>query len=163
MAQATVVRLTGFRELERALEQLPKATGKNVLRRVAKGALEPMADMAAARAPHRTGRLSFSIAVSEKRTRRVKPSTTRYINGGFRASPSTGIDMAMGPASGFGAALTYASFDEFGTVDTPAFAYMRSAWDSGAMNALQRVQFTLGKEIEKAARKVAVKRAKLGL
>lgn len=161
---ATVVRLTGFREFEEALKKLPKATGKNVLRRIAKGALEPMADVAAANAPHRTGRLSFSIAVSEKRTRRAKkPSTTRFIKGGFRASASTGIDMAMGPASGFGAALSYAAFDEFGTIDTPAFGYMRSAWDSGSARSLEYIKDNLGSEIEKAARKLAAKRAKAGL
>ena len=160
---AGVVKLTGFRELERALEQLPKATGKNVLRRVAKGALEPMADSAAAKAPHRTGRLSFSISVSERRTRRAKRSTTRYVKGGFRANPSTGIEIAMGPASGFGAALQYASFDEFGTVDTPAFAFMRGAWHSGSYKALKYVEANLGEAIQTAARKVAVKRAKAGL
>lgn len=149
------VHLAGFRELEKALLQLPKATGQNVLRRVAKGALEPMADTAAARAPERTGRLAFSIGVSEKRTRRVKRD--------FRFDQRTGIQMAMGPMSGFGAALSYATFDEFGTVDTPAFGFMRAAWDSGAERALDYVRTNLGDEIAKSARKLAVKRAKAGL
>lgn len=155
-----VVKLEGFRELERALSELPKATGKNVLRRVGKGALEPMADVAAARAPHRTGRLAYSITVSEKRTPRArKPSSTRYVKGQFRASASTGIEMAMGPGSGLGT-LEYATFDEFGTVDTPAFAYMRGAWDGGAVKALDYIKDNLGKEIDKSAAKVARKRAK---
>lgn len=69
--------------------------------------------------------------------------------------------MAMGPAGGLGT-LNYASFDEFGTVDTPAFAYMRSAWDNGAYQALDYIQANLWLEIDKAAAKVAKKRAKLG-
>lgn len=162
MATRTV-RLEGFDQLERNLEQLKKATGKNVLRRVAKGALEPMADRAAAKAPVATGRLAFSIAVSEGRTGRAKKSTTRFVNGRLLADPSKGIEMAMGPASGFGAALNYATFTEFGTIDTPAFAFMRSAWTMGAVKALRYVKDNLGNEIDKAVRKMLVKRAKLGL
>jgi HK97 gp10 family phage protein len=158
-----VVRMEGFDQLERNLQQLKKATGKNVLRRVSKGALEPMADRAAANAPVETGRLAFSIAVSEGRTGRAKRSTTRFVGGRFRADPSTGIEMAMGPASGFGAALNYATFTEFGTIDTPAFAYMRSAWSFGAVKALRYVKDNLGLEIDKAVKKMLVKRAKAGL
>lgn len=148
------VRLEGFRELDRALAELPKATGKNVLRRVAKGALEPMANQAAALAPERTGKLSFSISVGERRTRRVKREN--------KFDTRTGIQMAMGPASGSGAALNYAAFAEFGTVDTPAKPYIRPAWDAGAMRALDFVKQRLGSEIQRSADKLAVKRAKAG-
>lgn len=151
-----VVRLEGFRELERALAELPKATGKNVLRRIGRGALEPMADIAAARAPSRTGRLAYSIAVSEKSTARAQ-----WNKGKFRSKSSNGIVMAMGPASGLGT-LEYATFDEFGTIDTPAFAYMRAAWDVGAYPALEYIKTNLGKEIERSAAKLAKKRAKAG-
>lgn len=158
----TTVKLEGFRELEKALAELPKATGKNVLRRVGKGSLEPMADLAASKAPADTGKLSFSIVVSEKRTRRAKPSTTRFRGGSFRSDPSKGVDIAMGPAAGQGA-LQYATFVEFGTIDTAAAPYMRPAWDSGSMQALDYIKDNLGKEIGKAAAKVAKKRAKAGL
>lgn len=150
MAGVETVQLTGFDELERNLRLLPKATGKNVLRRIARGALEPMAHMASARAPHRSGKLSYSIVVSEKRTRRAKKSTTRYVGPGmFRAAASKGIEMAMGPAAGLGT-LTYAAFDEFGTVDTPAFGYMRAAWDGGVSQALEYVIANLKIEIDKS-------------
>jgi HK97 gp10 family phage protein len=158
-----VVEVSGFAELEANLRLLPKATGKNVLRRVARGALEPMAELATAKAPHRSGKLSYSISVSEKRTRRAKKSTTRYVgNGSFRAPASKGIEMAMGPAAGVGT-LQYASFDEFGTVDTPAFGFMRAAWDSGANDALIYVQEHLAEAIDLATSKYATKLAKLGM
>jgi HK97 gp10 family phage protein len=158
-----MVTMTGFAELERNLRELPKATGKNVLRRIAKGALKPMADIAKANAPKRTGTLAVSILVSEKRTRRVGgKSTAKFVKGvGFRSAESTGITMAMGPASGFGAALKYASFAEFGTIDTPAFAYMRSAWSFGSVKALRYIRDNLGDEIMKSAKKLAAKRTKL--
>ena len=38
----TTMKLEGFRELDKALGELPKATGKNVLRKVGRKALEPM-------------------------------------------------------------------------------------------------------------------------
>ncbi len=148
-----VVKLTGFREVERALREIPKATGKNVLRRVAKGALEPLADSASAKAPRDEGRLAFSISVGEKRTRRVRTGFQRL----------TGIEMAMGPGNTLPGVLQYASFVEFGTVDTPPQPYMRPAWNSGADRTLEYIKDNLWREIDKAAAKVAVKRAKAGL
>jgi hypothetical protein len=141
MARVETVELTGFKELEQALRALPKATGKNTLRRTAKGALDPMASLAAARAPHRTGRLAYSITVSEKRTRRAKGSTTRFVGGLFRAEASKGIEMAMGPAGGLG--------------------YMRAAWDSGAYKALDYVKEQLAVEINKATARFIRKQARL--
>lgn len=143
------VKLSGFRELERKLADLPKATGRNVLRRVARGALEPMADAAAAKAPERTGKLAYSISVSEKRTRRAARYSLRRING---------VQMAMGPGIGVGATY-YASFDEFGTIDTPAFGYMRYAWDTGQLPALEYVKDNLWREIDRAVGRIAKKAA----
>jgi len=137
----TRVKLSGFRELDHALAQLPKAVARNTLRRIGKEALEPMAAIAAARAPVDEGNLALSIAVSEQRTRRAS-------RGG--RDPKTSIEIAMGPAGGF-SALPYASFVEFGTVDTPAQPYMRPAFDQEAEATIKRLQESLAKEITKAA------------
>ena len=145
------VTLKGFRELEAALAQLPKATGKNVLRRVARGALEPLADRARGMAPTDQGDLRASIQVSEKRTKRVA-----RIN---RFDKNTGVEMAMGPVSG-GGVLNYATFVEFGTSDTRARPYMRPAWSSGQNGALDHVKANLGKEIDRAATRLAKKAAR---
>lgn len=145
------VRLEGFRELERALNELPKSTGKNVLRRVAKGALQPMAEKARSLAPKDKGDLAGSIQVSEKRTKRVA-----RIN---RFDKNTGIEMAMGPVSG-GGVLNYATFAEFGTNDTRATPYMRPSWDSGKDNALEYIKANLGREIDRAATRLAKKAAR---
>jgi HK97 gp10 family phage protein len=148
-----VTTLTGFRELEAALAALPKATGRNVLRRVAKGALEPIAAQARSMAPKDQGDLAGSIVVSERRTRRAK-----RLN---RFDRNTGLEMAMGPSSGDGV-LNYATFAEFGTNDTAPRAYMRPAWDSGSRGALEHVAKNLGQEIDKAASRIAKKAAKGG-
>lgn len=144
------VKTKGFKELEKILaEQLPQATSRNVLRRVAKGALEPMADVAARLAPEDEGRLAFSIDVSEGRTRRAKTGFQRI----------RGVQMAMGPASGL-ATLQYASFVEFGTIDTPAQPYMRPAWETGKMDALEYVQDNLWREVQAAVKRITKKQAR---
>jgi HK97 gp10 family phage protein len=155
------VTLKGFRELEEVLSNLPKATGKNVLRRVAKGALLPMAAKARQLAPSDQGDLRESITVSEKRTRRAKIGGAKFAGsiGGkasFRSSASTGITMAMGPSAGKGV-LAYATFVEFGTIDTRAFPFMRPAWQSGKQPALVHVIMHLETEILKATKKRALK------
>lgn len=156
------IRVEGFRELERALSELPKTTGKNILRRIGRGALEPMAQIAAAKAPEESGALAFSIAVSEKRTARARKSTTRRVAPGvFRSDPKTSVEIAMGPAGGLGA-LYYATFQEFGTINAAAQPYMRPAWDSGAGRALEYVKDNLKAEIDKAAARLARKRARAG-
>lgn len=140
------VKTRGFREVERKLSQLREATGRNVLRKVSKGALEPMADIAARKAPEERGILAFSIVVSEGRTRRARTNWNKV----------RGIQMAMGPATGFGATY-YAAHVEFGTIDTPAQPYMRPAWDTGKMDALDYVQDNLAREVEKAIGRAARK------
>lgn len=156
------VKVEGLRDCERALAELPKATGKNALRRVAKGALGPMQGHAAAIAPREFGDLAMSIQVSEKRTPRAKKRPARRkVGGRWKSDPSTGIEMAMGPTRGKGV-LNYASFQEFGTVEMAANPYMRPAWDSGAMKALDYIKDELRAQIDKAAARLAKKRAKAG-
>ena len=159
----TGVDLRGFRELDRALGELPKATARNVLRRVARGALEPMANAAAAAAPEDTGKLAFSIEVSETRTRRAQPAKAEFLAPGvFRSARKNYVELAMGSAGGL-RVLPYAAFVEFGTVDTPAQPYMRPAWDAGKDGALQHVRSELGSEIDKAAARIAAKAARKGV
>lgn len=163
MAKSTmIVKTRGFRECEKVLSQLPRATSKNVLRKVGKPPMEAMAAQAAALAPHRRGVLSFSISVSEKGTRRATWKGTRnvqFVGGRFTSERAQSIVIAMGPASGLGA-LQYASFGEFGTIDTPAQPFMRPTWDAQAQRALDYVQEHLWLEVSKAAERRAGRLAK---
>lgn len=109
-----------------------------------------MAAHAAALAPEKTGKLSFSIAISPRRTRRVRKQ---------RKDAPTFFEIAMGPASGLGT-LYYATHDEFGTVDTPPQPFMRPAWDAGKAGLLDDVKDGLTVEIAKAAKRVAAKKAR---
>lgn len=155
------VKVEGFRELDKALAELPKSTGKAVLRRVGKGALQPMAATARSLAPKATGDLELSIIVGTARTKRAKekPGFRKMADGRVRQAASNHVNVAMGPASGKGV-LQYASFVEFGTDDTAPQPFMRPAWSDGAANALEYIRKNLGFEIAKAAKRLAKKRQK---
>lgn len=105
-------------------------------------------------APEESGRLSFSITVSEKSTARAW-----WRKGVFGSTRASAIIVAMGPGSGFGT-LEYATFVEFGTVDTPALPYMRPTWDAQARRALDYVQEHLWLEVSKSAERYAGRVAK---
>lgn len=146
------LRVRGLRELDRALSELPKATARNVLKRAARTALEPMRAAAEAKAPVASGDLQVSIVLSEKRTRRVKKSNpaVRQKGGGFRRSASTNYAIAMGPSSGEGV-LNYAALEEFGSANNPPQPFMRPAWDSEKQATLDRLIEELTSEIGRAA------------
>ena len=144
------VKVEGLRELDKALGELPKASGKAVLRRVGKMALEPMAKMAAARAPDDplTGApdLHRSIIVSTrssagKRSKRKKAS----------------VEMYMGPHTKGG--YPQAIVQEFGTINHPAHPYMTPAWEGEKRHALEIIKDKLGDEIRKTAARVAKRAA----
>jgi hypothetical protein len=145
-----LVKVEGLRELEDALSQLPKSTGKAVLRRVARAALEPFdkAWRAKAAAYHFTGALERSGGIGPKLTRR-QAKLNRFREG--KAS----IEMHAGPND------PAAVPAEFGTVDQAARPSVRPAWDGTQDAVLEIVKDSLGTEIAKAAARVAKKTAKL--
>jgi HK97 gp10 family phage protein len=143
-------RIEGLDELVRNLGELPKATRRNVLRRVLLRRAEPIANQAAQIAPESSGKLAFSIAASTQLTRRQR-----------RGAKVNEVEVYIGPAGGTGA-LNYASFVEFGTIDTPAQPYMRSAWESGKERVLIQIGQDLGQEIEAAAGRLSRKAARAG-
>lgn len=142
-------RLEGLEETVRNLGELPKATRRNVLRRVLKKAGQPIAAMAAASAPRgETGRLIGSIEVATQLTARQR-----------RGAKVNEVEVYIGPVRR-GRVLNYASFVEFGTIDTAAHPFMRPAWDSGREVALGIIKVELGREIEGAASRLARKAAR---
>lgn len=139
-------RVEGLSELEEALKELPKATGKNVLRRVLLKAGQPIADAAAARAPRFKGKLQMSIGTGTKLSRRQKK---------MHVAEST-VEVFVGAG-----ALVQAITQEFGTVNHPAQPFMRPAWDGGKNNAFASLRDDLEAEIEKARARLARKAARI--
>lgn len=139
------VKLEGLKELEAALGQLPKATGRNVLRRVLKEAGEPIAQAARAKAPRETGNLIESIDVGTRLTRRQ--------TGQHKKQSTVEMHVGSGPNP---QSIT----QEFGTFKEPAQPFMRPAWDSQKRAALDIIYNLLWPEIERAATRHANKLAR---
>lgn len=142
------VEVEGLAELETALRELPDATARNVLRRVAKKVLEPVAAHARSLAPVAEGRLVRSIVVGDKLSRRQKSQ--------FQREDPNDVVMFVGAG-----ALPQAHMQEFGTVDMPPQPFLRPAWDSNKGAVLDSIKGDMWAEIEKAAARLARKAAKL--
>jgi len=148
MARVENVRVEGLRELDQALGQLSKATGKNVLRRVGRKALEPVAEKARSLAPVDEGDLRDSIGVGTK-------LTTRQRKLHRRAGDRSTVEVFAGAGG-----LPQATLREFGGDGSPAHPYLRPAWDSLKHRVLVSIKDMLGTEIEKSARRAARRAAK---
>jgi HK97 gp10 family phage protein len=162
MAKQTV-KVEGLRELNNALAELPKATSRNVVRRTLIKALTPMEQQAEALAPELTGELRETIDVSTKLSKRQMAAHKAETGSkavrtaeGWRSDPKTEIFMFMGPRSS-----SKSIVQEFGSVHQAPKPYMRPAWDSGAMPALDTIKTEMWAEIDKAAKRLARKAAKL--
>ena len=144
------VRLEGFAELDKALGELPKATAKNVLKRVLIKAAQPIEDSAVQLAPRLTGKLADSIIIGTKLTRSQKESPVLTADG-YRSASKNSVEIYVGTA------LPRGQFEEFGTMKNHPHPFMRPAWDGHKEESLAIVASLLGAEITKAAERYAKK------
>ena len=168
------VKVEGLRELEKALHELPRATGGNVLKRAI---LEP-ANLFAARArelaPVLTGKLKAEIAVGKPKIITAgKAAFAEAMKGGAtRAEAGQAARAANIAAGGEGRHAVvqvgpthrafYGLFGEFGTAHHPPHPFMRPAWDALTPEPMiGMIADALAKEIKKAADRLARKAAKL--
>lgn len=150
----TVVRIAGLSELNRALGELPKATGKAVLLRVLRDAAEPVAAAMRARAPSDpTDELPDiipSIGVGTK----LSDRQARLHKKMFRDDRAA-AEMFVGVGK-----IPHSHLQEWGTAHHAAQPFARPAWDATKDQALDIVAGDLGDEIAKAAKRLAKKAAK---
>lgn len=142
-------KIDGLRELERTLADLPKATGKNVLRRVLKKAAAPIETTAEALAPRFSGTLKSNIATGTRLTRRQAQMVRK-------ANSKSSAEIHVGTSDPAGIQT------EFGNVNQDAEPWLRPAWDQNKDGALDTIANDLGGEIEKAAQRLARKAARKG-
>jgi HK97 gp10 family phage protein len=140
-------RFEGGREVMAALRSLPDATAKNILRRVMKARAQPMADIAAAKAPKLTGALQKSVTVGTKLSRNQK---SKHV----KADPHD-VEMFVGAGS-----LPQAHLEEFGGPNNQPTPFMRPALDTGADKYVAGIKQDLWREIKKSADRAARKSAK---
>lgn len=151
---STTFKIEGLRELERALTELPKATGKNVLRRTLLKIGRPIAEAMRVRAPDdpATGGndLKGSINVATRLSRRQRALHKKMFK-----SDRASVEAFVG--AGF---IPHAHMQEFGTVHHGPQPFARPAWDAEKMRALESVKKELENEIIKSANRLARRRAR---
>lgn len=143
----TSIKVEGLSEVRDALRQLPKATAKNVVRRVLKVRGKVIADAAIQRVPVLQGGLKKSIVVTT--------TLTRSQRGQYKKEGPKDIDVFIGPNS-----HPKAHMQEYGTSHAPAQPYMRPAWDESKAGIVQGLADDMWIEIEKAVSRAARKAAK---
>lgn len=164
LQRGQTVEVEGFSDLNAALKQLTRATERNVLKRAARTAAEPMLEVAKSYAPVKTGKLRNAIALSvglddvgfRKRARAAFVAT-----GSARGIKRTkgGGDVVAQIKVG-GREVPYASFVELGTVRITAHPFLRPAFDEKQAEALALLKETLTVEVRKATARRARKLAK---
>lgn len=146
----TTYRIEGLKEVKKALEELPKATGTNVLKRALTIAGAPIAAAAKSLAPDDPRTSGFdleqSIVVSQKLSRRQKSQHVK--------ESKVEVFVGAGP-------LAQATQQEFGNVNHGPQPFLRPAWDAGRMPALNTIKAILWAEIDKAAKRLAAKAARI--
>lgn len=141
MAKVTY-KMTGLRELETTLRQIPKAMGRRAGLNALRQGGEPIAKMARAIAPVDEGNLRESIDVSTRLARS---------QAGDKGALAP-VEMYVGPGQ-----HPQAITQEFGTFKEAAQPFMRPAWDAQRVHALDIIGTALGIELDKAAKRYAKK------
>lgn len=139
-------KLTGARELDRALAEIAKkATAKAVIRRSLIVAAKPMAAAAQDAAPVAEGDLQTSISVGTKLSKRQAKLHRKM----FKADRAT-VEVFIGAGP-----LSSAHNQEFGNEHHAAQPFMRPAFDAEAEPTINRIGDQMWIEIEKQAKRAA--------
>jgi HK97 gp10 family phage protein len=140
--------MAGFKELENALLELPKAVGKKVLREALKKAAQPVVWDAQRNVPVLTGELLGSIDIRATLSKRQRRGRAK----------AGDVEMFIGPSWPKGA---HGHLVEFGTSKMAARPFLRPAWDANKNGVLASIGRELWIAIDKAAKRLARKAAKL--
>lgn len=162
---------TGFKDLDTALAQLPKAAAKRTLQRTLAKAAQPIADAAQANAPVDTGELRDSIKVGTRISNKIGKAEFAEVmrGGGTHGEAVAAMRSARREANGGSFAVAFVGPEkakskknaikrivlEFGSVKLPPHPYMRPAWDAQKMNALNICKAELAGEIITTAKRLA--------
>ena len=147
MAIKLKVKVTGLKQLDKALGQLPKSTGKNVLRVALRKGGAPIERAAERKAPKRSGQLEASIATSTKLSRRQSRE--------HRKKTKSTVEVFVGAG-----ALPQAITQEFGARHHAAQPFMRPAWDENKMKSLGIIRREIKTGIDKATKRLERKAAR---
>lgn len=145
MARQTF-KIEGLAELDEALQELPKATARNVLKRVLTEQGAPIRDDGERLAPRRKGGLKQSYTITQKLSRRQKSLNRK----------ESDVEVYIGPGPAAKSVQT-----EFGNAHQAAHPHLRPAFDGNVMKVLNGIKTSLETEIEKAVQRLAKKAARI--
>lgn len=151
------VSVTGLKETVAALQELPRATARNVLRRALMKRAEPLVSLMRSYAPDdpsTSGKhdLRTNIAVGQ----RLSPRQARLHRRETKDEKQF-AEVFVGVTTMARQGLLM----EFGTEHSAPQPFVRPGWDQGAGDVLQGLSSDIWQEIDKAARRRAVKLARL--
>lgn len=150
------IKTEGFRELDEALKEFSKASARNVMRRAALEAIEPMADEMRALAPERDaggGLLKESVGIGFKLGKRQKRVQKRQGSNDF-------VEVFAGVADINGNHLPSGVQQEFGNEHHDPQPFARPAFEKEARGTLQRLKEALTREVDKAVARAQRKAAR---
>lgn len=164
MAESARLRIEGLADAERAMDNLSKAVGRNVLRRALRKAAEPMRVLAEELAPEQSGTLKGSIRIGSL----LNQSQTQ-LRRKMSLADRTAIELFLGPSYLRGAGGRHGHLVEFGTAPhvngglyagthhpgTAPQPFLRPAFDAQARPTIERLKPLLWEEIERAAERAA--------
>lgn len=143
-------KVSGLKDLEKALDQLSKSAGKGVLRRSLKSAAMPMAALANANAPRgETGDYANSFVYSTKLTKRQAGQHRKMFQ-----SDRAAVEGFVGTADPAGVQ------QEFGNDRHGPQPALRPAWDQDRTAMLERLSRDLWAELDKSLQRAARKAAR---
>jgi HK97 gp10 family phage protein len=157
------VQITGLKELQNALNQLPKEIQGRPLRSAVSAAAKVIVDDVKARVPvGETGNLK--TAVYRYRSRRNSATGRETFFVGIRQGKAQFKDTAynrrkgrVGKSYKTQGEAYYWRFLEFGTAKMAAKPFLRPAFESSKSKAVEVIKQRLGKAIETQAKKLARK------
>lgn len=168
MPDVVTVQVVGLKELQDALNELPRATSRNVQIRALMRQAEPIAAAARAFAPVRLGHLRRSIVATTQRPAGHKTPAARAFASTIGAGGTPEQARAAAKAAGAAPVEVFvgpgrnpqSSLQEFGTSHHPPQPYMRPAWDMHKRLAVDGIGKDLWDEIQKTASRRAKRSAR---
>jgi HK97 gp10 family phage protein len=152
----TTVKLSGFKELNQALNDLPKGAHSGALRRAGTKAMQPMADLAAKLAPDDPK----TAAPDDLRTSIGLSARARAGRGGLEGiEKGTRANVHMGPSATL-PRYARAVVMEFGSYKDAPQPYMRPAFEQDGQAVIDRLKPLLAAEIDKVTARLARRAAR---
>ncbi|KKM50095.1 hypothetical protein LCGC14_1556340 [marine sediment metagenome] len=144
---AQVARVTGLRELDRALAKFPAKLARKVFRKAGSKAAEPIRKAARARVRSQFQEQTGKLARGIKKQIKIKSLGAR----GTRLRVKVGLS-PVGSKVKTSESVFYGRFLEKGTINITADPFIEPAFDARAGEALRIFQSELRKGIDSAAR-----------